>query len=190
LEEVYELAWDLAGAIRGAGFEPDVVLAVARGGFVPARLVCDFLRLDRLGSLQLRHYAAGARGQEQVELLSPPNVDVEGLRVLVVDDVNDSGETVAAARRILQQASPSELRIAVLHEKERSREAADFVARRPESGQWIVYQWAWVEDTLGFLDRLDPPPTDPEEARERLEREYGLVLGPESWRRIAGMRAG
>ncbi|MEM0331803.1 MAG: phosphoribosyltransferase, partial [Archaeoglobaceae archaeon] len=40
-EEINELCKNLARKIKNSGFSPDVVVAVARGGWVPARLICD-----------------------------------------------------------------------------------------------------------------------------------------------------
>jgi hypoxanthine phosphoribosyltransferase len=188
LDEVHALTFRLAERIRAARFEPDVVVAVARGGFVPARLVCDFLRVAELASLQIRHYGAGARKEREAELLSAPNARLAGRRVLLVDDVNDTGDTLAAARDAVAAGGPAELRVAVLHEKEGTGFQADFCAARVEQWRWILYHWAVVEDVNGFLDAMDPPPRGRDEARARLKQDYGLVLGDDLWEEIFAAR--
>ena len=45
--------------------------------------------------------------------------------------------------------------------------------------RWLIYPWAVVEDVGGFLSRMDPPPSDIPEAKERLRADYGLDV-PES----------
>ncbi|MFO7581136.1 phosphoribosyltransferase, partial [Guyparkeria sp.] len=100
-EEVVAACDQLCRTIRGAGFVPDVVVAIARGGFMPARFVCDFLGVSRLLSIKVQHYGAGAHMQQRAKVTSPLGSAINGERVLVVDDVNDSGETLQAARPYL-----------------------------------------------------------------------------------------
>ncbi|MEM0093773.1 MAG: phosphoribosyltransferase, partial [Thermofilum sp.] len=59
-EEVVTWVRKLADAIQASGFKPDVVVAVARGGYVPARLLCDFLDVHDLVSLQILHWGRAA----------------------------------------------------------------------------------------------------------------------------------
>jgi hypoxanthine phosphoribosyltransferase len=190
LDEVYELAFEVAGRVRDARFEPDVVVAVARGGFVPARLLCDFLGVHASASLRIRHYAGGAQREEQAHLAHPlgPELaaEVGGRRVLLVDDVNDSGETLALARAELASLDPAELKLAVLHEKSTTRERADFRARSVEHWHWILYQWALVEDCVGFAARMEPPAASAGEVRERLDEELGLALSDALWEKVRG----
>ena len=183
LERVYELAYALALGIRGAGFAPDLVVAIARGGFVPARLLCDFLRIPTLASLWIRHYGAGAKAEGHARLRHPLAADVRGLRVLVVDDVNDSGETLIAAREHLASLEPADARFAGLHEKSSARANADFHAEAVEAQRWLLYQWALVEDVIGFVDRMAPRPTTAHEARDRLVAEFGLRLTDAQWQK-------
>lgn len=96
---------ELSRHILNAGTRPDIVIAVGRGGYVPARLVCDFPHLDRLTGIKVEHYVA-TRKQTEVVIRYPLNVDVRGLDVLVVDDVNDSGETLAVVLRYSETFEP------------------------------------------------------------------------------------
>ncbi len=189
LDEVYELSFDLARQVRNDGFEPDVILAIARGGFVPARLLCDFLGIHALASQRIRHYAPGARRYDRARIEPPltgdPAAEVAGRYVLVVDDVNDTGETLAVARGQLASLAPTEVRFAVLHEKTSSREAADFHAKSIDRWHWLLYQWAVVEDCLGFVAGMDPRPATSDEARKRLDAEFGLALPDVLWEKVS-----
>jgi hypoxanthine phosphoribosyltransferase len=188
LDDVYALAWVLAQSIRTSAFEPDLVVAVARGGFVPARILCDFLGLHELASVQVRHYAAGAHKQARAQVVAPLDRDVAGRRVLLVDDVNDTGDTLVEVRRLLVEAGAADVRSAVIDEKEASAVRVDFRARTLEHWHWIIYQWALLEDVGGFLDRMTEPPRSVDEARNALLRDYALELGPADWKRIATVR--
>jgi len=172
---IYTLSRELARAIGTAGFRPDIVVAIGRGGYVPARLVCDFLHLDQLTGIKVEHYVA-TRKQAEVKIRYPLNADVRGLNVLIVDDVNDSGDTLAVVVRYLNTFAPRDVRTAVLHEKASTEFRADFVARHIKKWRWIVYPWAYIEDVTSFVRALQPPPLSAEEARQRLRREHGIRI--------------
>ncbi len=169
----YRLGRDLARLVKDAGFHPDIVVAIGRGGYVPARLVCDFLHLDRLTGIKVEHYTA-TRKQGEVVIRYPLNTDVHGLAVLVVDDVNDSGDTLAAVARYLDGFAPRAMRTAVLHEKAVTHFNADFVAKRVRKWRWLVYPWAYIEDVTSFVRALQPQPLSAEDAWQRLRDEQGI----------------
>jgi hypoxanthine phosphoribosyltransferase len=114
-EEIVEWSMGLADTIAKSGFKPDLVVAVARGGFVPARLLCDFLGIENLLSIQSQHWTEAAKAEERAILKYPYSVDARGLRVLVVDDIVDTGETLMLARDYIKANwKPSEVKTAAL----------------------------------------------------------------------------
>lgn len=175
-EEVVAACDQLCRTIREAGFVPDVVVAIARGGFMPARFVCDFLGVSRLLSIKVQHYGAGAHMQQRAKVTSPLGSAINGERVLVVDDVNDSGETLQAVRPYLEEQEPAAIRTAVLHEKSNTACRADFAVHTIDEWRWILYPWALVEDAGQFLLDMEPAPATREEAASRLAADHGLRL--------------
>lgn len=169
------LGRQLARCILDAGFRPDIVIAIGRGGYVPARVVCDFLHLDRLTGIKVEHYVS-TRKQAEVVIRYPLNCEIRGLDVLVVDDVNDSGDTLAVVCRYLEGFAPRALKTAVLHEKAVTRHAADFVARRMRKWRWIVYPWAVIEDVTAFVQALRPPPRSAADVQSRLREAHGIRI--------------
>ncbi len=170
---VCRLASKLARSIRAADFHPDIVVAIARGGWIPARLLCDHLDLFNLVSVRIAHYT-GAAKSEQARMVNPLGVDIRDKNVLLVDDVSDSGDTLQLALQHLREHSPRELRLAVLHHKQVASVTPDFLAHRVIRWRWIIYPWALVEDLGGFIRHMEPTPTTIEEAAERLQRDYRL----------------
>ncbi len=85
-KQVYLLARKLAYTIDGDKFQPDVIVAIARGGYVPARILCDFLGVNTLASIRIEHYLPGASKQKTARLTDPLAIDIEGKNVLVVDE--------------------------------------------------------------------------------------------------------
>ena len=115
--EVERLCKRLAGMIRDSGYKPDIVVTIGRGGYVPARLLCDYLHLMNLTSIKIEHYYAGTRKQKKAVIRYPLKADIENLQVLLVDDVNDTGDTLDLAIRHLKEHKPAEIRTAVMHNK-------------------------------------------------------------------------
>ncbi|MDX1803823.1 MAG: phosphoribosyltransferase [Alcanivorax sp.] len=160
--------------VRRDAFQPDLVVAIARGGFIPARLLCDHLGIHRLAGIQVSHYGAGAQVTGQARVVTPLNVDVHGRKVLLVDDVNDSGATLAVALDYLRALSPAALKVAVLVQKERSPVPVDYYGQLLESWRWLTFPWARVEDISDFAERLLPGERDHQRVRAALYQAHGI----------------
>jgi hypoxanthine phosphoribosyltransferase len=185
--QVYELCWQLAQAVRDSGYRPEVVIAIARGGFVPARYLCDFLSISAMTSIKVQHYAPGARKQRRAWVKYPLGGSIEGQKVLLVDDVNDTGDTLEAALDHLKSFGAGDLRAAVLHEKLTTRLRADYRVLEVRDWHWVVYPWAVFEDLLAFLRGMQPPPVSAEQAAQRLGEDYGIEIPQQQLRRIFGL---
>lgn len=184
LEEVVAACDRLAMAILESGFRPDLVVAIARGGFVPARFLCDFLQVGKLAGFRVQHYQAGAQKESRARVTIPLSVAIENANVLLVDDVNDSGKTLDAAILHLQSFAPAAVRVAVIHEKITTSRAADFKAVTIREWHWVLYPWAVVEDIGEFIGSMKPVPQSVAEIRERLADDYELTLNAQQLDRV------
>ncbi|MBM4200287.1 MAG: phosphoribosyltransferase [Gammaproteobacteria bacterium] len=173
---VLHLVGSLAERIQAAGFQPDRVVAIARGGYVPARLLCDRLNLYALDSIRIAHYRAGAAKSPVARLVSTLNSDIRACNVLLVDDVADTGDTLALAVDYLRNLKPRAVKVAVLQHKSQSPFIPDFCAEEVRAWRWLVYPWALAEDLGGFLAAMNPAPDDPEQLVERLRWDYGIKV--------------
>ncbi|HEX7145476.1 MAG TPA: phosphoribosyltransferase family protein [Gaiellaceae bacterium] len=132
---------DLAAQIRADGFGPDAVLALARGGLACAGALAYALGVKNMATLNVEFYT-GVDERLDEPLLLPPVPDLALLRaerLLVVDDVADTGRTLALASEFCLQHGP-EVRTAVLYEKPQSVVRCDFVWRRTD--RWINFPWS------------------------------------------------
>jgi hypoxanthine phosphoribosyltransferase len=172
--KTYALTRRLAVRILQQSFRPDFVVAIGRGGFVPARILCDFLAIGALTAIKIEHWAKGAKKQEKARLRFPLNVVVSGAKVLVVDDVTDTGDTLRAASEYLQQQQPAEMRTAVIHHKSSCQSMPDFFGQKIVKWRWVIYPWAVFEDLTGFIEQMDPAPATIDDADKRLIADYGL----------------
>ncbi|MCD6430903.1 MAG: phosphoribosyltransferase, partial [Deltaproteobacteria bacterium] len=156
---VYLLARKLAYMINDDNFQPDVIVAIARGGYVPARILCDFLDVNSLASIRIEHYLPGASKQKIARLTDPLAIDIKGKNVLVVDDVNDTGDTLEVAMHHLKEFSPKDVRVAVLIQKRTSDFSPEYFAHRIIKWRWLIYPWAVIEDISGLFAKMDSHPS-------------------------------
>lgn len=172
----YTLARRLARQVRDSGYRPDLIVAIGRGGYVPGRILSDWLGLMDLTSFKIEHYHK-TRKERAARVRYPLAADVTGRRVLLVDDVADSGETFAVALRHLEEhGPPAEIRSAVLHYKTASSFLPDYYAHKVTAWRWIIYPWAVAEDVGSILQEMRPVPADAADAARRLLAERGIRL--------------
>jgi len=138
-----EASRELARTILADGFVPEVVVAIARGGLLPAGAISYGLGVKNCGALNVEFYTGVGEVLDAPEVL-PPALDVDylaGRRVLLVDDVADSGRTLALAVRLLRERG-ADMRSATLYVKPGSIETPDYWWR--ETPLWIDFPWSWM----------------------------------------------
>lgn len=136
-----EAARELARSVLADGFAPEVVVAIARGGLIPGGAVAYALGAKNCGALNVEFYTGVGEVLDAPELL-PPHLDLdylEGRRVLLVDDVADSGRTLRLAVELLRGRGVI-VRSATIYTKPGSIEMPDFSWR--ETALWIDFPWS------------------------------------------------
>jgi hypoxanthine phosphoribosyltransferase len=152
--EAFAMSRDLARRIKSNVYRPDLVVAIGRGGFIPARVVCDYLLFRDLTSIKIEHWGIAACKGDAARIKFPLSVDVAGLKVLIIDDVTDTGDTLQVALNYVSEKRASEIRTGVLQHKLSSRFEPDYYADLVKEWRWIIYPWAAHEDLVGFLERI------------------------------------
>ena len=134
-------ARDLATAVVDSGYEPDWIVAIARGGLVIGGALGYALGLKNIATINVEFYTDVEETLPDPVLLAPhlDTDSIRGRRILVVDDVADSGRTLALVLELLQQHG-AEARSAVIYGKPRSIVAPDYVWRQTD--RWIVFPWS------------------------------------------------
>lgn len=114
-----ELSWEFFGelcrvlAVKVATdqFRPELVIGIAKAGVIPGAVVASILRCD-FYSLKISRDTGGERARVRPKILSAAPKEAAGKRVLVVDEICTSGETMRMALNALRQVSPAEVRTA------------------------------------------------------------------------------
>jgi hypoxanthine phosphoribosyltransferase len=173
------LARQLALRVQSSGFQPDMIVAIGRGGYMPARLLSDYLDIYDLSSFKIEHYRR-AKKQAETCVRYPLSANVKGLTVLLVDDVSDAGDTLeVAVSHLHERGPPAEIRTAVLHHKTVSSFVPDFYASEVTEWRWLIYPWAILEDVSGFIRELGLIDASPERMQAEIEAGYGVRIPAE-----------
>ncbi len=151
-EDIQRAAEKTADMIKKDEYEADLMIAVSRGGFDPARIISDQLNIRKLASLQIIYYSGVGEKRDRPEVLFPLNAQVKGLKVLVVDDVSDSGHSLMVVRKYVESLGAAEVRIATLHHKPWSEYKPDYYAE--EVDKWILYPWEPNESIQDLVEML------------------------------------
>jgi hypoxanthine phosphoribosyltransferase len=139
--EVGEATRALATAVHEDGYEPDVILAIARGGLIVAASLAYALNVKNTFTMNVEFYT-GVDERLPVPMILPPApelVDLEDARILVADDVADTGATLALVREFCA-GKVGEVRIAALYEKPHSTVKCDYAWRHTD--RWIEFPWS------------------------------------------------
>jgi hypoxanthine phosphoribosyltransferase len=176
---IYSLCRDVSDDVRDDEFEPDVVVALARGGWFAGRCLCDFLGLDDLTSLKMEHYVGTAEKSGEPTVRYPmPEGSVEDKDVLIIDDIADTGGSIRRAYEYVDDRDAGEVRTATLQLLGTSEFQPDYVGERLEEWTWIVYPWNFIEDMVdlisGAMEAADQETFTNEDIRHYLTEHHGI----------------
>jgi hypoxanthine phosphoribosyltransferase len=173
-ELFYDMARQLAFMIHNDNYQPDIIIAIARGGYTPARILSDYLGVMDMTSFKVKHYKSTQKSPIAV-IEHPLAADVSGQKILLVDDVSDTGDTFEVAiDHINECTNPTEVRSAVLHHKTVSRYKPDYYTREVKEWHWITYPWAIMEDMTAFIKNIQPAPGSAEQVAQKLRSEHSI----------------
>jgi len=126
-------------------YNPDVILAVARGGMTLGHFLAEALEMRNLYSINSVHYEE-TRKLDTINIFNIPDLS-KAKRVVIVDDIIDSGETMIEIERVLGAKYPDvEFKIAAVFYKEKALLRPDFAAR--EATEWIEFFWDFQIDNI------------------------------------------
>ena len=132
---------ELAQQIVNDGFEPDIIIAVARGGLVPAGALSYSMGVKLSDAINVEFYTDVHETLPDPVLLEPllDTSAIAGKKLLVVDDVADSGRTLDLVLKLLEKHG-AEVRSAVVYAKSRSVVSPTYVWKHTD--EWIVFPWS------------------------------------------------
>ncbi len=136
--QIYDMLLDQAQKIQGDGYKPDIIIGIARGGIVSARILSDLLEVPDLATIQIEYYADIAQTKQEPVLKQCIQTQLTDKKALLVDDVSDSGKSLQLAKNHLQQGA-KEIKTATLYAKPQTITKPDYYEK--QTSHWIVFPW-------------------------------------------------
>jgi uncharacterized protein len=176
-------AWTdaVAAKVHAAGRVPQVIVGLTRGGWIPARLMADRLGVKRLLALQTAHWGVTATKDGHAALTERLSGSVEGATVLVVDDITDTGESLAlAVDHIRAEGRPARLETATCLHITHSKFTPNYFAEEVPSDRWVwvVFPWTYWEDLRALAAKALPDGHDAAGVAQLLREKCHLDVPP------------
>lgn len=139
--ELGEVTDHLAAQVAASGFRPEIIIAIARGGLVIAGSMTYALDIKLVDAINVEFYVDVNETRPDPILLAPmlDSASIADQKILVVDDVADSGRTLALVLKLLRGFG-ADVRSAVLYHKPRSIVVPDYFWRHTDA--WITFPWS------------------------------------------------
>ncbi len=143
--QIYEMLLCQAQKIKTQNYKPDLIVAIARGGVVPARILSDLLEIPSLSFIQIEFYTNINQTLQEPTLKQTLTTNVTGKKILLIDDISDTGKSLKLAKTHLQQQGAIEIKTATLYQKPQSVTTPDFYEK--QTTDWVVFPWD-IKETL------------------------------------------
>jgi hypoxanthine phosphoribosyltransferase len=143
--QIYEMLLSQAQKIKTQNYKPDLIIAIARGGIIPSRILSDLLEMPNLSFIQIEFYTNINQTLQEPNLKQTLITNVAGKRILLIDDISDTGKSLKLAKTCLTNQGAIEIKTATLYLKPQSISTSDFYEKQTTA--WVVFPWE-IEETL------------------------------------------
>jgi hypoxanthine phosphoribosyltransferase len=150
-EEIWNQIYQLSDKILDK-YQPDILIGISRGGLIVTRFFSDLMNINNVAIFGVGFYTGINETAKKPLITQELCADIKDKRVLLIDDVADSGVSLKFASEYLQKKSPKDLKIATIHYKPKSIFKPDFYNK--ETSKWIVYPWEYLEFSNLFYEKM------------------------------------
>jgi hypothetical protein len=186
-DELHEYIKQIVKKIKKDDYHPDIVIALSRGGFVPARVICDLLIIKDLVSIKVDHWGVTATKDGKAHLRYPIAVDLTGRKVLIVDDITDSGESMIIATDFVKKLNPKEVKTAAIFHIKHSKFVPDYYSKKID-WVWVMWPWNYIEDMCNIVPKVlnEKKGCSVQEIRKCLKERFKIEVSEEHLLEIIG----
>lgn len=162
-EQIHQLCKHISEQIAEGNWKPDSIVAISGGGLIPARILRAFLQIP-IYVVGLRRYDDTKKISDipqMVQWFDRPEEQVAGKNILLVDEVDDTRVTLAHCSELILKHEPASLRIAVLTQKNKPKDAQlpagveQVYAGKEIEDIWVNHPWE-AEDIATHNAQVDP----------------------------------
>ena len=179
----YDQSKKVAKKILDSDYRADIMVGLARGGWVLSRVLCDFLEIKDLVSLKVEHWGVTATPDGKAQIKYPFKIDLTGKKVIVVDDITDTGQSLKVATNYIKTLNPLEIKTATLMHIDGSEFTPDFYGDKVE-WKWYIFPWNYTEDMCNIVPKLAEKADSSSEIMELMKEYHGIKIDEEEITRI------
>ncbi len=155
-QDVVNWSYGLAEKILQSGYNVDVIIAIARGGLVPSRIVADRLGILDMLSIKVEHWVVTANRNPEARIKYPYSVNLEGKNVLIIDDIADTGDSLIITKSFVEKEfKPAAVKTATMQViKQTTKYVPDYYTYEVKEWAWFMYPWNYWEDEINLVKKL------------------------------------
>ena len=143
--QIFEMLVNQASKIQKDNYRPGLLVAVSRGGLVPARILSDLLEFPELAIIKIEFYFGIDQTKIQPTITQDLTIPVANRNVLLIDDIVDTGESINLAKKHIFEKGAREIKVATLYFKCKSKTMPDYFEAKTNG--WVVFPWD-VKETI------------------------------------------
>lgn len=170
-EQIYAMLLNLSRKIRNDKFNPDIIVGVSRGGWTPARVLSDLLENPEIANVKAEFYLGVAETKKKPVITQSVSVNVKDKKVLVVDDVSDTGKSLRLVKTHLLEQGAKAVKVVTLYYKPWSVTIPDFYEKTTRD--WIIFPWERKEALRKVIEKFQQNGKSVEDAKQTLIK-YGF----------------
>jgi len=175
-KDIERWSMDIVRKVKKSGYEPEIVIGLARGGLVPARLIADYLNIKDLYAVKTEHWGLTATPDGKARLAQGLQVSIEEKKVLVVDDITDTGQSLKLAVEHIREHRPSQIKSATLLHITHSKYVPDYYSEEvPEHNwTWFIFPWNVYEDMRNLIPKTLYKAKTAKEIKSSLKEQFQI----------------
>ncbi|MDR1992926.1 MAG: phosphoribosyltransferase [Nitrososphaerota archaeon] len=151
--QIYNQLYNQAQKIRTTHYQPNIIIGIARGGLIPSRILADLLEIHPFATIQTEFYIDIAKTKQEPTIKQTLTTPIKDKKILLVDDVIDTGKTHKLIQSHLQTQGATEIKTAVLYHKPQAITTPDFYEK--QTTHWIIFPWDTKETLKKILQQPD-----------------------------------
>ncbi len=165
-DQIYEMLLNMAEKVCEDCFRPDMLLGISRGGLPPARVMSDLLENPEIANVKVEFYVGVAETKKEPTITQPVSMPVKGKKVLILDDVADSGESLRLVKDHVMKQGAEAAKTATIYYKPWSVTVPDYYEK--ETRCWVVFPWERKETVRYLVQNCRKEGIPIERSREKL----------------------
>lgn len=150
---IHKLVKSLADRLMASGYDPDVIVAIGSGGFIPARIMKTYINRPIL-AVGISYYGLDQKHSthpRKIQWIDEAQQQLRGKKILLIDEVDDTRVTLRYCIEELLKNESKEIAVLVLHNKRKHKEAefqpeiVRYFAGKEIDDVWIKYPWDAID---------------------------------------------